>query len=164
MALQKVILYCLIREDTMSDQYDFIIVGSGAGGATLAKELSGKNKKVLIIERGRSKDKIGTFRDSPGFYDSYPLSKMPLRSKEGTILYRTLMRGGSTIVSCGNGVRCLQKELFDLGIDLEKEFLEAEEEMHIHPYQENLLSKGSKEILRVSRDLGFKYGTHPQIY
>lgn len=29
-------------------KYNFIVVGSGAGGATLAKELSNKGKTVLI--------------------------------------------------------------------------------------------------------------------
>ena len=32
--------------------FDFIIVGSGPGGATVAKELSQKNKKVCILECG----------------------------------------------------------------------------------------------------------------
>ena len=31
---------------------DFIVVGSGPGGATVAKELSQRNKKVLILEWG----------------------------------------------------------------------------------------------------------------
>ena len=31
---------------------EIIIVGSGAGGATLAKELSAAGNKVLVIERG----------------------------------------------------------------------------------------------------------------
>lgn len=33
--------------------FDVIIVGSGAGGATIARELSRSNKKVLILERGQ---------------------------------------------------------------------------------------------------------------
>ena len=32
--------------------YDFIIIGSGAGGATLARQLSKKGKWVLVLERG----------------------------------------------------------------------------------------------------------------
>ena len=31
---------------------DIVIIGSGAGGATVAKELARRGKKVLIIERG----------------------------------------------------------------------------------------------------------------
>ena len=32
--------------------YDFIIIGSGAGGATLASQLSKEGKWVLVLERG----------------------------------------------------------------------------------------------------------------
>jgi choline dehydrogenase-like flavoprotein len=44
----------------MSDRYDIIIIGSGAGGGTLTYALSDWGKKILLLERGdflpRSKD------------------------------------------------------------------------------------------------------------
>jgi choline dehydrogenase-like flavoprotein len=36
----------------MSDHYDVIIVGSGAGGGTLAHRLAPSRKRVLVLERG----------------------------------------------------------------------------------------------------------------
>jgi choline dehydrogenase-like flavoprotein len=36
----------------MTDSFDVIIVGSGAGGGTLAKRLAPTGKKILILERG----------------------------------------------------------------------------------------------------------------
>ncbi|QDT75588.1 GMC oxidoreductase [Lacipirellula limnantheis] len=36
----------------MAQQYDVIIIGSGAGGGTLARHLAPSGKKVLLIERG----------------------------------------------------------------------------------------------------------------
>src|ERR1041385_3572332 len=35
-----------------SDHYDVIIIGSGAGGGTLAYRLAPSGKRILIIERG----------------------------------------------------------------------------------------------------------------
>ena len=32
--------------------YDLIVIGSGAGGATLAQRLAKTGKKILILERG----------------------------------------------------------------------------------------------------------------
>ncbi len=32
--------------------YDVIIVGTGAGGATVAHELSNKNLNILVLEKG----------------------------------------------------------------------------------------------------------------
>src|ERR1051326_5802439 len=36
----------------MSDHYDVIIIGSGAGGGTLARKLAPSGKRILILERG----------------------------------------------------------------------------------------------------------------
>jgi choline dehydrogenase-like flavoprotein len=36
----------------LEQQYDYIVVGSGPGGATLAKELASQGKRVLIVEYG----------------------------------------------------------------------------------------------------------------
>jgi choline dehydrogenase-like flavoprotein len=36
----------------MSSAFDIIIIGSGAGGGTLARELAGTGAKILIVERG----------------------------------------------------------------------------------------------------------------
>jgi choline dehydrogenase-like flavoprotein len=39
-------------EYDMSDRYDVIIIGSGAGGGTLAYRLASSGKRILILERG----------------------------------------------------------------------------------------------------------------
>src|SRR6478672_7642456 len=36
----------------MSRHYDVIIIGSGAGGGTLARQLAPTGKRILILERG----------------------------------------------------------------------------------------------------------------
>lgn len=142
-----------------ANKFEFIIVGSGAGGATLAMELSKRGKQVLIVERGNYEEKIGTFWDSLRYFDGNKLTMMLPKAKEGAILFRTLMAGGSTVVSHGCGVRCLEEELAGFGINLDAEFAEAEGEMKIVPYDEQRLSKGSKKILEASRELG--YGMEP---
>jgi len=138
-----------------SDKYEFIIVGMGAGGATLSMELSKRGKHVLVVELGKPEDKIGTFMDTLRYFDLNKFTKMPPKAKEGAILWRTLMVGGTTVVSCGNGVRCLENELSVFGIHMDAEFVEAEKEMKIAPYDERRLSNGSKKILEVSKDLGY---------
>ncbi|HEY1297124.1 MAG TPA: GMC family oxidoreductase [Chloroflexota bacterium] len=37
---------------SVNDQYDVIIIGSGAGGGTLARQLAPSGKRILILERG----------------------------------------------------------------------------------------------------------------
>ena len=36
----------------MSDSYDVIVIGSGAGGGTLAHRLAPSGKRILVLERG----------------------------------------------------------------------------------------------------------------
>jgi len=36
----------------MPDHYDVIIIGSGAGGGTLAHRLAPSGKRILLLERG----------------------------------------------------------------------------------------------------------------
>ena len=42
----------LAEEYSMSEQYDVIIIGTGAGGGTLAYKLASSGKKILLLERG----------------------------------------------------------------------------------------------------------------
>jgi choline dehydrogenase-like flavoprotein len=92
-------------------KYQFLIVGSGAGGGTLARELARRGRDVLVVERGIPEEKVGTFRNCLRYYDTKNLP-VPATSREGTVLWRAIMAGGSTIVSCGNGVRCPGKRAF----------------------------------------------------
>jgi choline dehydrogenase-like flavoprotein len=146
----------------MPEKCEFIIVGSGAGGATLAKELSQKGKQVLVIEKGKPETKLGTIQDSIRFYDGNKLTKVPLKSKEGVILYRSFQSGGTTVVSCGNGVRSLEKEFSQLGINLSAEFVEAEKDTRTGPIAEKLLSEGSQAIRQAAGDLGYKFDLMPK--
>lgn len=41
-----------LQEEVMQSHYDIIIIGSGAGGGTIAHALAETGKKILIIERG----------------------------------------------------------------------------------------------------------------
>jgi len=146
-----------------SKQYDFVIVGSGAGGAALARELAVRGRSVLVLERGKLEQKVGTYKDAGRFYDiSSKLTNMPRKSKEGVVLWRAFMAGGTTVVSCGNGVRCLEDELGALGIDLKEEFAEAEQEMRIAAIPEELLSEGSKKIRWAANELGYKMEPMPK--
>lgn len=136
-------------------KYQFLIIGSGAGGATLARELVKKGKDVLVVERGQKHDKFGTARTARQFYDLNSFTKMPPVTKDGVILWRAFLGGGTSVISAGNGIRCLQDELADLGIFLEDEFTEAEAEIRIVPLDYQLMSNGSKKLMEASAKLGY---------
>jgi len=142
-------------------KYEFVVVGSGAGGATVARELSKRGKEVLVVERGSKGQEIGSFRTSFDVFDMNRF-RIPKKSKEGVILWRALIPGGSTMVSCGNSTPCLEEELADLGIDLEEEFAQVEEETKSSLTDERLLSEGSQKIREAAQDLGYRMEPMPK--
>jgi len=140
---------------------DIVIVGSGAGGATLAKELSQSAKQVTLVEQGtlQPQNKLGSEIFAYGFYEKHGLLS---RTEEGVFYYRTIMAGGTTVVSCANGIRCLEKELQELGIDLREEFLEAEEELGIKPVPDGFIREGTKKIMQAADALGYRMQPMPK--
>lgn len=142
--------------------YGFVVVGSGMGGSTLALELAKRGRDVLVLERGVRETRVGNVRDTLRYFDLEPLTQFPRRSKEGVILWRTFMAGGSTAVSCGNGVRSLQAELAERGVDLDQDFSRMEDELHVAPIDERLLSDGSRALAAAGGELGFDFRRMPK--
>ncbi len=79
---------------TQTKSYDAIIVGSGPGGGSVARDLTRFGKKVLILERGDYEPTRGTFAQmaSRAFV---PGSKMPV-TLGGKPILRAITTGGST--------------------------------------------------------------------
>jgi len=82
----------------MSEHYDVIIIGTGAGGGTLLNRLAPGGKRILVLERGpflpREKSKW-TYKGSFKYYSSEPMY-----NKEGNEIYPGMCYhiGGNTKV------------------------------------------------------------------
>jgi choline dehydrogenase-like flavoprotein len=144
-------------------EYDSIVVGSGMGGAVVARELANAGRDVLVVEVGQPPGHLGAFGDALRMYDGNPVTKLPKRSAEGTIIYRALVAGGSTVVSCGNGVRCLERELAELGVDLADDLAAIESEMGIAPLGEDKLSDLGERIRQAGEELGHPFALMPKM-
>jgi len=139
---------------------EFLVIGSGAGGATIAKELAENGKKVTIIEKGGF-HKLGTPWRALKFYSGGILRPGEL-SEEKTELLRTIIVGGSTIVTLGNGVRALQGKFNELGIDLEKEISEAEKELGVMNTPEDFFGPRTRILRDASLKLGYEVKPMPK--
>ena len=53
----------------MADAFDYVVVGSGAGGGTLAARLAEQGMRVLLLEAGHDPRTEGTAERFPGDYD-----------------------------------------------------------------------------------------------
>lgn len=128
-----------------------IVIGTGAGGSLIAMELAKANIPVTIIERGpyiKSKDSFE-------YYDMKYYDKR-LKNTNSIDLLKTTCIGGSTIVAAGNGVRLLEDEFKELGIDISAEYDKIEELVGIHQMDDKHIGKGTQLFIDCANELGFK--------
>jgi choline dehydrogenase-like flavoprotein len=117
-----------------------IVVGSGAGGATVARELQGPFE-VTVLEAGRPFRRLGLeratverLRDSRVLFDprliraAFPA--MQVRRTGEMYLVNGIGVGGTTPMATGNGIRA-DGALRALGIDLDPEFDQIGREIHL---------------------------------
>jgi choline dehydrogenase-like flavoprotein len=108
-----------------------IVVGSGAGGATVAKELQGEFD-VTVVEAGKDfrratldRRAIERLRRSRLLLDPrlvrvvYP--PIRFRRTPDMLLVNGIGTGGTTTMATGNGIR-MDEDLRVLGLDLDREF------------------------------------------
>lgn len=137
-----------------------IVVGSGVGGATVAKELAQSGKEVTVLDAG-AYPKMGTERRALNYYTGSLWGPGEF-SREGVEILRTEMVGGSSCVTIGNGVRALQKELRLHGLDLEEEFQEAEAELNIQPCPEENMGPRTRLLMKASEEVGYDMRPMPK--
>ncbi len=153
---------------SLKPKYDFIVVGSGAGGGTLVRELAKRKKDVLCVEWGFVTQHTGDMMNCRNLYDFKRLpdflpnrmQRIPLTpptTVEGSVMWRAITAGGTSVISLGNGARCMERELEFMGIDLMHEFAEAEAEIGLQPLGKRLLSKGSRRIKEAASVLGHDF-------
>lgn len=126
-----------------------VIVGAGAGGGILARELAKNGKEVTIIEKGPYIDS----KDAFNYYNEY----VP----EIDLLATTCV-GGSTMVSMANMVRALDEELHEYGIDLSKEYKYVEELVGVHELDDSHIGRGTQLFLDAARELGLNTQKMPK--
>jgi choline dehydrogenase-like flavoprotein len=141
-----------------SDGWDTIVVGSGAGGATVARELSRFDKKVLMLESGRHHKWIGNTIAASQYTDKMGLR----RSREGLIILRALTTGGSTLIYGACATRPPAWLLHEYGIDLQDEVRKTEAELHISPTPGHLIGSGVRRIMEAANRLGFGWQVFPK--
>jgi choline dehydrogenase-like flavoprotein len=140
---------------------EVIVVGSGPGGATVARELSRKGKDVLLLERGydhRRKFYYGTYLGALRYSDRMSL----LYSEEGLNIISPIMVGGATSMYCGCAADPPVWLRDKYGVDIVAEAKEASAELRIQPLPEHLRGAASTRIAQAGQALGYNWFPQPK--
>ena len=140
----------------MTKHADVVIVGSGPGGATVARQLSRAGKRVVLLERGkdyRGWALYGTYLGAMTYADRGAL----LFTREGLNIIRPLMAGGATSMYCGCAARppTWLKEKY--GIDLDQHVDETIAELQIAPLPAEQRGVASGRIAEAANALGYDW-------
>lgn len=84
------------------------------------------------------------------------------KSKGGVEIYRTIMVGGSSVVTLGNAVRPSEATLKNYGVRLEDEFREAERELHVSPFPEEMMGERTRRLKTAAEELGYNVKPMPK--
>ena len=143
-----------------------IVVGSGAGGAAVAKDLQG-GFDVLVLEAGREfrpltinlglperLKRLGLLFDEREIRLLFPAMKIQ-KTAAGMVLVRGLGTGGTTTLATGNALR-MDSSLRAIGIDLDAEFGELEREVPISTAHQSGWRQTTRNLFSLCQDLGLE--------
>jgi choline dehydrogenase-like flavoprotein len=128
-----------------------LIIGSGAAGATIARELARRNDKVLILEQGKHHTwSIGKLIAYNSIYNI-------IRTDSGMSIHRGITTGGSTVICSGNASPPPAFLEEKIPMDLSAEINELFSDIQPQYMPEELLSRhvGIGSILASAEELGY---------
>jgi choline dehydrogenase-like flavoprotein len=134
-----------------------VIIGTGPGGATVARELTRKGRDVLMIETGAYHKPVGSWLTMFKMLDQ----RGNLASLEGTQMVRLLTVGGSTIIFCGVAFDPPAWFKDRHGIDLAPFAAEVKEELAVVPLPERLVGQGAQAIRKAAVKQGLDWRPLP---
>jgi len=145
-----------------------IVVGSGAGGATAAKELQGRYD-VTILDAGKEfrpfsgnlsfvekMKKTGLLMDEREIQLLFPAMKIR-KTDDGMVMVNGIGLGGTTTLATGNAVR-MDQDLKKIGINLDAEFDELYGEIPIHTDHQNRWRPETVRLFEICAEMNL----HPE--
>jgi choline dehydrogenase-like flavoprotein len=132
--------------------YDVIVVGSGPGGATVAREMARRGARVLLLEQGSAAPLEGTLRQMAS------MAAVPGRGaflhRDGSLLVRAIASGGSSAINYATALAPPLALFLRHGIDLAPALEQLRAEVPMLPLPDRLVGPMAARIMGAARELG----------
>jgi hypothetical protein len=135
-------------------EFDAIVVGSGPAGATIARDLSQRGQRVLVLERGGE----GPLREGS---NAFVLNRV--WASDNLTAVRALTTGGTTAVYFAVADLPPLEPFLALGIDLSKELETAKRELPLAILPDELMGAQAKRLRASAVALGYSWEKSPML-
>jgi choline dehydrogenase-like flavoprotein len=129
-------------------EFDAIVVGSGPGGATVARELSKRKKRVLILERGGDAPLKEGSMATASIINTVPVG-------DNLATARAFTTGGTTAVYFAVADLPPLETFLSLGIDISSELEEAKQELPLAVLPDELFGAQAIRVRDSALELGY---------
>jgi choline dehydrogenase-like flavoprotein len=134
---------------------DAIVVGSGPGGATVARELTRRGWKVLILERGEGAPVRGSMTQT--LRELWVPGRSLFVTDRLLAVLRGVTVGGSSIYFFGTAWEPPYELFSKHGIDLRPQVADAKRELSIAPLPPELLGPSARRVMDSAVELGYDW-------
>ena len=134
---------------------DVVIAGSGPSGAMLARDLTKKGKKVIVLERGPWLKNFGSLIFYARAVEKQGLMKTI--ENDGSKVLQGNAIGGGSLTYMGSAAQPDLEMWKKYGIDLSKEAEEVRKDCRVNRIPESLQAPGSKRMMMAAQELGYPW-------
>lgn len=144
-----------LNQSLSNSLFDTIVVGSGPGGATVAKELSMRGQKVAVVEWGSDAPLEGKFLQMAGIA-AVP-GKGAFINSDLSLLMRGITAGGSSTINFATAMAPPADLFGKYGIDLSAEVAEVAQELPLSTLTDDLVGPLANQIKSSALSMGLNW-------
>ena len=140
---------------SLKHSYDAIVVGSGPGGASVARAMAARGMRVLVLEQGSAAPLKGTLGQMAAIA-AVP-GKGAFLHGDASLLVRGVVAGGSSAINFATAAPPPKAMFAALGIDLEPQLAALRAELPMAPLPDELVGPMAARIMAAALSLGMDW-------